>query len=54
MLDAMELVEAPEPISVTQSNSFVTFLAESSPTVRAITRAVYLRTIAPLAASSRR
>jgi hypothetical protein len=35
MLYDMELVESPQPISVTQSNSFVTFLTESPPTGRA-------------------
>ena len=54
MLDDIELVESPQPISVTQSTSFVTFLTETSPTGGAmsfttelihLTRAVYLRTI---------
>ena len=36
MLDDIELVEPPQPISVTQFNSFVTFLTETFPTNRAM------------------
>jgi hypothetical protein len=36
MLDDMELVEFPQPISVIQSNSFVTSLTGSSPAGRAM------------------
>ena len=32
MLDDIELVEFPQPISATQSNLFVTFLTDTSPT----------------------
>lgn len=45
MLDDMELVESPQPISVTQSNSFVTFLTESSPTGRAMSFTTELTSI---------
>jgi hypothetical protein len=36
MLDVMELVGSPQPISVTQFNSFVTFPPESFLTGRAV------------------
>ena len=45
MLDDIELVESPQPISVTQSNSFVTFLAESSRTGRAMSFTTELTSI---------
>jgi hypothetical protein len=45
MLDDMELVEPPQPISVAQSNSFVTFLTESSPTGRAMSFTTELTSI---------
>ena len=45
MLDDIELVESPQPISVTQSNSLVTFLTESFPTGRAMSFTTELTSI---------
>jgi hypothetical protein len=45
MLDHMELVESLQPISVTHSNSFVTFLSERPPTGRAISFTTELTSI---------